>query len=165
YEEACKALNVSLKETKNGMTSLRDPMKVLKDLASEYSKLDSNDIRRTNLLSSVGGKDRADALNAILENYDMYEKMLQEYANGAGSMAAEAEKTANSWEGSMNRLSNTWTDTVGNVVNSDAIITVINSLNDLLSVVNNVTDRLSSLGSIGLGGLGVGITAFVKNFA
>ena len=165
YEEACKALNVSLKETKNGITSLRDPMEVLKDLASEYSKLDSNDIRRTNLLSSVGGKDRANALNAILENYDMYEKMLQEYANGTGSMAAEAEKTANSWEGSMNRLSNTWTDTVGNVVNSDAIIAVINSLNDLLSVVNNVTDRLGSLGTIGLGGLGVGITAFVKNFA
>lgn len=98
YEEACKALNVSLKETKNGITSLRDPMEVLKDLSVEYSKLDSNDIRRTNLLSSVGGKLRSNALNALLENYDMYSQMLEQYAQGAGSMAAEAEKTANSWE-------------------------------------------------------------------
>lgn len=56
YEKACNALNVSLKETKNGVMSLRDPMEVIKDLSEEYTKLDTNDIRRTNLLSSVGGK-------------------------------------------------------------------------------------------------------------
>ena len=160
YEAACKALNVSLKETKNGITSLRDPMEVIKDLAEEYSKLDANDIRRTNLLSSVGGKLRANALNALLENYSMYEKMLKEYADGTGSMAAEAEKTANSWEGSLNRLSNTWTDTVENIANSDAIIAIINSLNGLLSVVNNVTDELGSLGTIGVG---AGLYGIFKN--
>lgn len=160
YEAACKALNVSLKETKNGITSLRDPMEVIKDLAEEYSKLDANDIRRTNLLSSVGGKLRANALNAILENYDMYEKMLKEYADGTGSMAAEAEKTANSWEGSLNRLSNTWTDTVENIANSDAIIAIINDINGLLSVINNVTDKLGSWGTLGLG---AGLFAGIKN--
>ena len=56
YENACNALNVKLKETKNGVLSLRDPMEVLKELSIEYNKLDESDIRRTNLLSSVGGK-------------------------------------------------------------------------------------------------------------
>ena len=56
YEKACNALNVKLKETKNGVLALRDPMEVLKELSTEYNKLDENDIRRTNLLSSVGGK-------------------------------------------------------------------------------------------------------------
>jgi TP901 family phage tail tape measure protein len=98
YEEACKALNVSLKETKNGITSLRNPMEVLKELSVEYSKLDSNDVRRTDLLNSVGGKLRSNALNTLLMNYDMYSQMLEQYAQGTGSMAAEAEKTANSWE-------------------------------------------------------------------
>lgn len=162
YEEACKALNVSLRETKNGVSSLRDPMEVIKDLAAEYSKLDSDDSRRSDLLSAVGSKVNANAFNAILENYDLYEKMLQEYANGAGSMAAEAERMVNSWEGSLNRLSNTWSNTVANVANSDAITAAVNSLNGLLSVVNNVTDKLGSFGTIGLG---AGITAFVKNFA
>ena len=160
YEEACNALNVSLKETKNGITSLRDPMEVIRDLATEYSKLDSGDSRRTDLLNSVGSNLRADALNAILENYDMYEKMLQEYANGAGSMAADAEKNIRSWEGSLNRLSNTWTDTVGNIANPDAIVTAINGLNSLLSVVNNVTDQLGPLGTIGFG---AGLFAGVQN--
>lgn len=160
YEEACRALNVSLKETNNGVTSLREPMAVLKELAEAYSILDADDTRRTNLLNSVGGNLRADALNAILENYDMYEKMLQEYTNGTGSMAAAAEKTATSWEGSLNRLSTTWTNTVGNVANSDTVIAVINSLNSLLSVVNRITDAAGSLGTLGIG---AGLIAGFKN--
>lgn len=151
YEKACNALNVSLKETKNGVMSLRDPMEVIKDLSEEYTKLDANDIRRTNLLSSVGGKLRANALNALLENYDMYSKMLEEYSQGIGSMAQEAEKTSKSWEGSMNRPFNTWTKVVGNIANSDAIIGAVNGLNSLLSVIDKITGSLGSLGTIGLG--------------
>ncbi len=68
YEEACSALNVSLKETKNGVTSLRDPMEVLKDLSEAYSKLNAGDARKANLLDAAGGGINADALEAVLEN-------------------------------------------------------------------------------------------------
>ena len=160
YEEACKALNVSLRETENGVTSLRDPMEVLKELSDAYSKLDTSDSRRTNLLNSIGSPSDAGAFQAVLENYDLYEKMLQEYSAGTGSMVTEAEMTADSWDGAMNRLSNTWTDTIGNIAESDAVITIINGLNGLLSVVNNVTDKLGSLGTIGVG---AGLYAGIKN--
>ena len=149
YETACNALGVKLKETRDGVMSLRDPMKVLKELSEEYVKLDKGDIRRTNLLNSVGGKLRSTQLDALLRQWPMYEKMLKEYENGTGSMAVEAEKTANSWEGSLNRLSNTFTDTIGNIANSDAIITLINGFNGLLNVVNNLTDSFGSVGSLG----------------
>lgn len=36
--------------------SLRDPMEVLNELADAYVELEESDIRRTNLLNSVGGK-------------------------------------------------------------------------------------------------------------
>lgn len=162
YEEACSALNVSLKETKNGVTSLRDPMEVLKDLSEAYSKLNAGDTRKANLLDAAGGGINADALEAVLENYSRYEEMLSQYAQGAGSMAQKAAQTANSWEGSLNRLSNTWTDTIGNIAESDAVIILINGLNGLLSVIDSVTEGLGSFGTIGIG---AGITAFVKNFA
>lgn len=160
YEKACAELGVSLSEVKNGAVSLKEPMQILKELSVEYSKLDESDSRRENLLSSVGGQDRAAALNAILENYDLYEKMLQDYANGAGSMATEAEMTVNSWENSLNRLSNTWTDTVGNIANSGAVVTGINALNSLLEVINAITGALGSLGSIAVG---AGLFAGIKN--
>lgn len=135
-------------------------MQILKELSEEYTKLDATDSRRTDLLSAVGGNDRGEALNALLENYNLYEKMLQDYANGNGSMAEQAQKTANSWEGSMNLLSNTWRNTIGNIANSDGVIQGVNALNGLLEVINNITSALGPLGSIGLG---AGLFAGIKN--
>lgn len=160
YEKACNALGVSLKETRNGVLQTRDAMDVLKELSVEYNKLEEGDLRRTELLNSVGGKLRANALDALLKNYDMYSKMLAEYDQGTGSMMREAEKTAKSWEGVSNRISNIWTDTVENVANSDAIVGILNTFGDILEVVNKVTDALGSWGTIGLG---AGIFAGVKN--
>lgn len=86
--------------------------------------------------------------------------MLDEYESGAGSLAAEAEKTADSWEGAFNRLYNTWVDTVENAADSDAIISIINGLNSILTTVNHVTETVGSFGTIGLG---AGLFAGLKN--
>lgn len=160
YEKACNALGISLKETKDGILQTRDAMEVLKELSEEYNRLDENDIRRTDLLDSVGGNLRSTQLDAILRQWDTYENMLKQFSEGSGTMAAEAEKTAKSWEGSLKRLHNTWVDTVGNIVKSDFVIAITNILNELLSVINNVTSKLGSLGSIGLG---AGLFAGLKN--
>ncbi len=155
YENACNALNVKLKETKNGVLSLRDPMEVIKELSEEYNKLDESDIRRTNLLSSVGGKLRATQLDALLRQWDTYEAMLQQFEDGAGSMAVEEEKTAKSWEGVSNRVSNIWTSIVNNVANSDAIIDGTTALGNFLEVINKLTSSIGSLGTIGAIGGGI----------
>ena len=149
YEKACEALGVSLKEVKDGVISLRDPMQILKELSEAYTALDESDARRANLISAVGGKYRGNQLNALLENWSLYEKMLKDYAEGSGSALEEAMKSANNWEGSMNRLSNTFTKVVNNIVKSDAVIAGTNGLNSLLSVIDKVTSKLGSLGTIG----------------
>lgn len=56
YEKACEAMGVSLKEMKDGILQLRDPMTILEDLANKYKELDASSTLRANLLSSVGGK-------------------------------------------------------------------------------------------------------------
>lgn len=63
-------------------------------------------------------------------------------------------------EGSLNRLSNTWTDTVENVLNADDLTTIVDGLNGILNVINFLTEKLGTLGTIGLG---AGIFAGVKN--
>ena len=160
YEKACEALGVSLKEVKDGVISLRDPMQILKELSEAYTALDESDARRANLISAVGGKYRGNQLNALLENWSLYEKMLKDYAEGSGSALEEAMKSANNWEGSMSRLGNTFTKVVNNIVKSDAVIAGANGLNSLLSVIDKVTSKLGSLGTIGLG---AGLFAGVKN--
>lgn len=150
YENACLALNVSLRETRNGVTSLRSPMEIIKDLADEYSRLTSGDSRKINLLNSIGGGTNAEALDALLDNYDLYSKMTNDYSHGIGSLSSEAEKAADSWEGSLNRLSSTWTGTFNNIIKSDGIASVANSLNFLLTNIRSITASLGPLGSLGL---------------
>ena len=152
YEEACEALGVSLKEVKDGIISLRDPMQVLKELSEAYTAIDDTDARRANLISAVGGKYSGNQLNALLENWSLYEKMLNDYAEGSGSAMEEAMKSANNWEGSMNRLGNTFTKIMSNIVNSDAVITVTNGFNGFLTVIDKVTSKLGFLGTVGIGG-------------
>ena len=160
YEKACNALGVSLKETRDGVLQTRDAMTVLKELSEEYRQLDENDSRRTDLLNSVGDKFKATQFDALLRQWDTYETLLRQFRDGAGTMSMEAEETANSWEGSLKRLHNTWVDTVGNIVHSDFVITITNGFNGLLSAVNGFTSKLGSLGTIGLG---TGLFAGLKN--
>ena len=70
-------------------------------------------------------------------------------------------------EASLTRLGNTWTDTIGNIPDSDAITGTVNALNGLLSIINNVTDKLGPLGTISTigagyaGANGLGLTDYV----
>ncbi len=160
YENACQALGVSLKTVKNGIIQLREPMAVLNDLSKAYTALGDNDERKINLLNSVGDENAGNQLGSLLENWDTYKNMLTEYSQSSGSAMQSATKSTESWEGSLNRLSNTWTATVHNVVKSDVIVSGINTLNGLLNVINNITSALGALTSIGMG---IGLFAGIKN--
>ena len=98
YEKAAKALGVSLKEVKNGVLSVRDPIQVIKELSEAYNALDEKDVRRTNLINAVGGKYRGNALSSLLTHPELFDKMLKEYSEGSGSAMEEAEKSANNLE-------------------------------------------------------------------
>ena len=88
--------------------------------------------------------------------------MLELYNSSEAKNSAfeESQKSAENLEGSLNRLSNTWTDTVDNILNSDAMTTGVNVLNELLTILNKITETLGSWGSIAAG---VGIFAGIKN--
>ena len=154
YEEACAALGVSLKQTKDGLTSLRDPMKILEDLSEAYMQFDANSMERTNLLSSVGGQGSNQALDALLSNWDIYSKMLHEYSEGAGSITQKAETAASSWEGSTNRLSTSWTQFMDSLTNQDTIIGATDALSGLLDGISAVTNSVGILIPL-LGGAGI----------
>ena len=94
-------------------------------------------------------KYRGNQLAALLSNWDTYKKILGDYQNAEGSAAQEAEKTAQSWEGSLNRLSNSWTDLIANFANSSGITTGINFLNGIVSGVDALTESIGALNVIG----------------
>nr|WP_308627003.1 phage tail tape measure protein [uncultured Eisenbergiella sp.] len=158
--DTLNAVHVSMTEMVDGSEQLRDPISILRDLSDAYNQLGDSDSLKGELLTSIGGSEQSEELDALLQNMSSFDQMLTDYAAGSGSAMEAAMSSADSWEGSLNRLSNTWTDTVGNIANSDAIISGINALNSLLEMVNKLTDFLGPAGSLAVAG---GLLAGIKN--
>ena len=143
--------NASMTEMKNGIEQLRNPIEILKDLAKTFNSLDEKDPLRAEILTNIGGKYQATKLAALLQNMDMFDKMLVDYSQGSGSAMEEASKSANNLQGRLNALSNSWTELVNSVIQSDTLKTGVNILNELVQGVTKLTSALGSLGTIGLG--------------
>lgn len=152
-EARCHSVNVELKSLKDGVVSLREPMEILKDLANVYSSLPKNSIEKSGILSDIGNRNSLGVLDAILSNWDQVEKMLDDYENASGSVLEDAMKSASSLEGSLNRLENTWTDTVSNMTNPTLLSGAVNALHALLSIINQLTSALGTMGNaVAIGG-------------
>ena len=164
YEEACAALNIKLKETRDGVVSLRNPMDILGELSLAYNKLSDSDSRKTGLLSALEEESQSKHLDALLRRWDTYESMLYQYTTGAGAMADKVSMTADSWEGTLNRLSNTWFSVINNIVDSDSLIFLVNNLNNVISAIDRLTGKVKSMtGDLGNVGALIGLLASMKN--
>lgn len=153
--------NASMTEMVDGTEKLRDPITILRDLAKTFNELDEADPLRAEILTNVAGKYQAAKLAALLQNMDMVDKMLVDYSEGSGSAMQEAEKSANNWTGSLNKLSNAWIKLINSLTNQEAIISVIDGFTSLLNTITSITDEIGVLIPL-LGG--TGIAAFIKNF-
>lgn len=76
---------------------------------------------------------------ALLENWETYEKMLSEFNsdNAIGSAMNEAEKSANNWAGSINKVKNSWAELTSKFADSDNMISIINSINAIIQSLSD----------------------------
>lgn len=73
------------------------------------------------LVSALGGKLRSNQLLSLLENFDMYESMLEDIAGAAGSADEEISILMDSWERKTAVLRNTWVEFLGEFIETDTI--------------------------------------------
>lgn len=152
---ALDKLNVSTREYKNGVESLRNPMEVIGELSDKYRKGLINEVQLQEVVSSLGGKVRSNQLQALISNYEMYEKMLDTYSDSVGSADRELEIKLNSWEAKTNQLQNQWVQLIESFKVSDISKGILDVGNALLSIAN--TDLAQTIAQVGL--LTAGITA------
>lgn len=164
--EAFEAVGISMTKMVDGAERLKTPIELLKELSVAFNSLPEGDTKRANILTDIGKKYHANDLAAILSDWESYEKMLNLYnSNSAnGSALEEAEKSANNLTGSLNKLSNTWTEFINHLVQSDDIKNIVNLGNDALSLIDDITSHIGLLG-VAITGSGIfGVTKFIKNF-
>ncbi|MDE5780239.1 MAG: phage tail tape measure protein [Lachnospiraceae bacterium] len=141
---------VSMTEMADGTEYLRNPISIIKDLAETFTKLEDTDPLKSNILANIGGDIQSDELNALLNNMDLFSQMVTEFDNSSGAAMQGAEEYADSFNGSLNRLANTWTNVVHDVADSSVFTGAIDGLNGVLSVLNSITSALGSVGTVGL---------------
>ena len=116
---------------------LIDPMEAIKALsqAQKDNLLEEADLMQ--MVMALGGKLRTNQLQALISNYDMYEEMLAQVQTATGSADKEVETMSKSWEASLNRLKNAWTQLVSHVVSSDTLVNGIKLLENLVKLLDN----------------------------
>ena len=154
------SIGVSMTKIVDGSERLKTPIELLKELSDVFVSLDEGSTLRANILSDIGGKYHANTLSAILSDWESFEEMMTLYSNGMGSAAEEAEKSANNWSGSWNKVKNSFTDFIQNFVDSDVMIGAINGLNGLITTIDKFSESIGTLGTIGLG---AGLVGGIKN--
>ena len=131
-------LNVATREYKDGVEQLRNPMDVIGELSEKYRKGLISEVQLQEVVSSLGGKVRSNQLQALISNYDMYEEMLDTYADSVGSADRELDIYLNSWEAKTNRLKNQWVELVASFQANDAIKGILDIANALMEVANTL---------------------------
>ena len=116
---------------------LINPMEAVGALAKSYKEglLTNQDL--FDIVSGLGGKLRTSQLLALIQNWDMYNQMLEKTANAAGSADKEVSNALDSWDVKLNQLKNTFTQFTQSLLDSEDIKGFIDSLNFLLKSIDN----------------------------
>lgn len=118
-------------EVLNPMRAIEGLSKSMKDGVLTASQL-------YEMISDIGGKLRASQLTALVQNWDMYESMLSDYAKSYGSAEKEVENALDSWDRKAKQLQNTWTEFVSKTVDTSFIKWLLDVAKNLLSFENNL---------------------------
>nr|DAE22048.1 MAG TPA: minor tail protein [Siphoviridae sp. ctBtS10] len=142
-----------------------DPMEAIGGLAQSMKDGLLTEQKLMEMVSDIGGKLRTSQLLALIQNWDMYQSMLKDYANAVGSADEEVENALDSWTRKTNILKNEWTEFIQSMVSTDAVkggldvlIGAVESLNTDLGHAA-VTAGAVSLGLIGIQAAAKGATA------
>ncbi len=157
------AANASMTEFVNGTEKLRDPISILRDLADTFNKLDEDDALRAEILTNIGGKHQAAKLAALLQNMGLYDKMIVDYSQGAGSALEEAMKSANNWSGKLNQLQNSWDSLVSSITNKNAVMGGISFFDKMIQGAEKAIDIFGEIPVL-LTTINTAMTAMQKDY-
>lgn len=133
---------------------------ILEEIAGVWGEL--SDIDQANILEKIAGKNQANVVAALLENFDVAKEALQTSANAEGSALAENAKYLDSIQGRLDNLKGSFQTLSTDLINSDALKAGVSALTGIVNLVDKLA---SSLGSLGTVIAGVGIAKVVKNVA
>ncbi len=125
-----------------------NPMKAIAGLAQSVKDGVLSASQLYEMVSDIGGKLRASQLTALVQNWDMYESMLADYASAYGSAEKEIENATDSWERKTKQLQNTWTEFIQKSINTSSIKGLLDLARTILTVTGNLGNAVSIISGL-----------------
>lgn len=133
-----------------------DPMEAIGGLAQSMKDGLLTEQKLMEMVSDIGGKLRTSQLLALIQNWDMYQSMLQDYANAVGSADKEVENALDSWTRKTNILKNEWTEFIQSMVSTETVKGGLDVLIGTVELLNtDVGHFVVTAGAVSLGLIGI----------
>ena len=148
-----------------------DPMEAIGGLAQSMKDGLLTEQKLMEMVSDIGGKLRTSQLLALIQNWDMYQSMLKDYANAVGSADKEIENALDSWTRKTNILKNEWTEFIQSMVSTDAVKGGLDVLIGTVEVLNTDVGHFAAvsgtavLGMLALKAAAVGTTTAITKLS
>lgn len=136
-------------------STFKSTMNIARGLSEAMEKM--NDIDRTALLEKVAGKNRANQIGALLNNFSQAEKALEVSKESAGSAAKENAAYIDSIQGRINQMKASFEDLSIDFFDSEDIKLVIQGLTKIIDLVDKIVEFTGG-GPL----LALGLTSFMK---
>lgn len=135
--------------------TLVNPMEAIAGLAKAVKDGIMTDQDLAKLASALGGKLRTNQLLALVNNFDTMQEMLEGMGTAAGSADQEVSVMLDSWESKSAQLSNTWTQFVSNLVNTDAIKGALDVLRGGIELLDTAVGRVATTATAASGAVAI----------
>lgn len=132
--------------------NFKSTYQVMKELSQVWSGL--SDITQANVTEMIGGKRNANAVSAILNNFDVAESAMESAANSANVAWEENEKYLDSIQGRLAQLDASFQVLSQDVLSSGLLKTGVSFLTSIVKLLDKIINLTGALPA------GLGITAF-----
>ena len=148
-----------------------DPMEAIGGLAQSMKDGLLTEQKLMEMVSDIGGKLRTSQLLALIQNWDMYQSMLKDYANAVGSADKEISNAMDSWTRKTKVLKNEWTQFISSMVSTETVKGGLDVLIGAVELLNTdvghfaVVSGTAVLGMLALKAAAVGTTAAITKLS
>lgn len=139
--------------------NFRNIYDVMADISKIYDEL--SDANRASLLEIIAGKNRANAVQALINNWGNVEKATEAAYNSAGTAYAENEKYLRSLEGHIAQLETTWQYLSNDVLDSEFVKGLVDGLANVLDTTDDIVKTIGTLPTL-LAGIAAALS-LIKN--
>lgn len=133
--------------------NFKSTYQIMKELSQVWSGL--SDVTQANVTEIIGGKRNANAVSAILNNFDVAESAMESAANSANVAWEENEKYLDSIQGRLAQLDASFQALSQDVLSSNLVKTGVSFLTSIVKLLDQIVNLTGALP------LGLGISAFV----